>query len=62
MEPKAIRYFHYKADAQSAIDSTVSLSGSKVVKLPSGKWAISRLNGVGNMRIKEFFRIDGKIN
>jgi len=56
---KGIYYFNHKAGAEG---SARSIADAKVEKLPNGRWVVSRMNGVGNMRIKEYLRINGEVN
>jgi hypothetical protein len=36
--------------------------GAVIEKMPNSKWAVFRMQGVGNMRIKEYLRVDGEMN
>lgn len=72
MEPKAIRYFHYKKEAEEASNSVFHLkewmtikrnkhwSKIPLIKKQKKGWVIERWSW--EHEDKEYLRIDGKVN
>ena len=50
--------FLHKDEAEDVASRNTHSLEWKIVKHKKG-WVIERLNGVGNMRVKEYFRING---